>query len=225
MIPKIIWQTHENKYNNLLPFQKDITNQLKKQGEENVKALEETKAEVRQYTRSSTEAQIEKVNRKIAYQMRLKAGPNAEILERLQADKKRYEGMLQFETGNNSRAPLPSAVGIAPASTSATAIAGGGGGVVRMSVAQAQATTVLPAYDTNYSLIASRLGTLSPQPPTSRRDEIAGALDQFSFNDSTSSSLEARNISIALGRQQKKVAQKETEVFGDAGTRRSTRNK
>lgn len=29
MIPKIIWQTHENKYNNLLPFQKDITNTWK----------------------------------------------------------------------------------------------------------------------------------------------------------------------------------------------------
>jgi hypothetical protein len=29
MIPKIIWQTHENKYNDLLPFQKDITNTWK----------------------------------------------------------------------------------------------------------------------------------------------------------------------------------------------------
>jgi mannosyltransferase OCH1-like enzyme len=29
MIPKIIWQTHENEYNNLLPFQKDITNTWK----------------------------------------------------------------------------------------------------------------------------------------------------------------------------------------------------
>jgi hypothetical protein len=29
MIPKIIWQTHENKYNDLLPFQKDIANTWK----------------------------------------------------------------------------------------------------------------------------------------------------------------------------------------------------
>jgi hypothetical protein len=29
MIPKIIWQTHENNYNDLLPFQKDITNTWK----------------------------------------------------------------------------------------------------------------------------------------------------------------------------------------------------
>ena len=29
MIPKIIWQTHENEYNDLLPFQKDITNTWK----------------------------------------------------------------------------------------------------------------------------------------------------------------------------------------------------
>jgi hypothetical protein len=28
-VPKIIWQTHENKYNDLLPFQKDITNTWK----------------------------------------------------------------------------------------------------------------------------------------------------------------------------------------------------
>lgn len=209
-----------------MAFQKDITNQLKKQGEESMKALEETKAEVRQYTRSSTEAQIEKINRKIAYQLRLKAGPNAEMLERLQADKKRYEGMLQFETGSNSRAQLPSAVGIAPASTSATVRAGGDDTThSRISVAQAQATTVLPAHDTNYSFIASKIGALSPQPPTSRRDEIKEALDQFSFNDSMSSSLDARNISIALGRQQKQVARKETEVFGDAGTRRSSKNK
>ncbi len=29
MIPKIIWQTHENEYNDLLPFQKDITSTWK----------------------------------------------------------------------------------------------------------------------------------------------------------------------------------------------------
>ena len=29
MIPKIIWQTHENEYNNLLPFQKDVANTWK----------------------------------------------------------------------------------------------------------------------------------------------------------------------------------------------------
>ena len=29
MIPKIIWQTHENEYDNLLPFQKNITNTWK----------------------------------------------------------------------------------------------------------------------------------------------------------------------------------------------------
>jgi hypothetical protein len=29
MIPKIIWQTHESEYNDLLPFQKDITNTWK----------------------------------------------------------------------------------------------------------------------------------------------------------------------------------------------------
>jgi mannosyltransferase OCH1-like enzyme len=28
-VPKIIWQTHESKYNDLLPFQKDITNTWK----------------------------------------------------------------------------------------------------------------------------------------------------------------------------------------------------
>jgi hypothetical protein len=186
-----------------MAFQKNITDQLKKQGEENVKALEETKAEVRQYTRSSTEAQIEKVNRKIAYQMRLKAGPNAEILERLQADKKRYEGMLQFETGSNSRAPLPSAVGIAPSQKSATVRAGGQSGSSKVNVATASGSTELPSTDPTLGFIAERMGPLSPAPKSAIADSIQGGLSSFNFADLPVSSGDLANV-VAMGRVERK---------------------
>ncbi len=52
MIPKIIWQTHENKYNDLLPFQKNIINtwkNLNPKWEYRYVNAEERYLEVKQY--------------------------------------------------------------------------------------------------------------------------------------------------------------------------------
>ena len=72
-----------------MAFKTEITTQLKQQGEESKKVLEDTKAEVaqvRQYTRRSTEDQLNKVKDKIAYQMRLKAGVNQDKLAQLEVE-------------------------------------------------------------------------------------------------------------------------------------------
>ena len=52
MIPKIIWQTHENKYEDLLPFQKNVTNTWKNLNpgwEYNYVSAEERSKEVQEY--------------------------------------------------------------------------------------------------------------------------------------------------------------------------------
>ena len=92
-----------------MAFKNEISDQLKKQGEESKKVLEETKAEVRQYTKSSTEDKLKKTDDKILRQLSLKAGPNQSKLELLESDKKRYQGMLQFESGMSGRVALPPA--------------------------------------------------------------------------------------------------------------------
>lgn len=188
-----------------MAFQKDITNQLKKQGEESMKALEETKKEVKQFTKSSAEAQIDKVNRKIAYQMRLKAGPSQDKLEQLYEERRRYEGMLQFETEINEKAGIPSAVGILPTQATATARAGGGSNSSssRVNVSTAEGTSQLPSTDPILGFIAERMGPLSPAPKPSLAESIDGGLSSFNFADLPVSSGDLANI-VSMGRTERK---------------------
>lgn len=186
-----------------MAFQKDITNQLKKQGEESMKALEETKKEVKQFTKSNAEAQIDKVNRKIAYQMRLRAGPNQDKLEQLYEDRRRYEGMLQFETEINEKAGIPSAVGTVPTQTTATVRAGGGSNSGKVNVSTAEGTSQLPSTDPILGFIAERMGPLSPAPKPSLAESIDGGLSSFNFADLPVSSGDLANI-VSMGRTERK---------------------
>jgi len=205
-----------------MAFKTEITNQLKQQGEESKKVLEETKAEVaqvRQYTRKSTEEQLEKINNKIAYQLRLKAGANQEKMAQLEADKKRLEGLISYQNPTqappNPQAGLPSAVGIAPTQTAATVRAGGGSGV-KVSIASAQGTSELPAVDPNLRYIATQMGTLSPAPRTSKTQEIEGGLGAFQNFDLQVSSGDLPNL-VQMSReerqQNKQIKRLESELI------------
>lgn len=84
-----------------MAFKNDIQQQLKTQGDESKKVLEETRAEVaqvRQYNKKSTEEKIKKVEGQIANQLKLKSGPNPEKMAQLEANLKRYEGLGEFES-------------------------------------------------------------------------------------------------------------------------------
>jgi len=124
-----------------MAFKNEITDQLKKQGEESKKVLEETKQEVektvRQYTKSSTEEKLQKTEAKILRQMSLKGGPNPEKMASLEADRSRYKGMLQFESGMSASVAIPKAPTVSAVGESFDP-APSGGGAVRMRVAPAE---------------------------------------------------------------------------------------
>jgi len=195
-----------------MAFKTEITNQLKQQGEESKKVLEETKAEVaqvRQYTRKSTEEQLEKINNKIAYQMRLKAGANPEKIAKLEADKRRLEGLIVYQSPlqamPNPQAGIPVAVGIAPAQTSSSVRAGGTVSGGKVSIATAQGTSVLPAIDPNLSLLSSKMGPLSPAPTVSKAKELEGGLGAFQNFDLQVSSGDLPNL-VEMSRAERKQA-------------------
>lgn len=218
-----------------MAFKTEITNQLKQQGEESKKVLEETKAEVaqvRQYTRKSTEEQLDKINSKIAYQMRLRAGANQEKLAQLEADKRRLEGIISYQNPTlaqpNPQAGLPSAVGMAPIQTAATVRAGGEGGF-KASIASAKGTSALPAVDPSLRFIATKMGTLSPAP-VSKNQEIEGGLEAFQNFDLQVSSGDLPNL-VQMSRQErqqtKQIKRLENELIlegafgGGVATRRT----
>jgi len=104
-----------------MAFKNDMTNQLKEQStrlEQQtstqikgvVDVVEKTRAEVekvRQYNRQSSEEKIKKTEAQIAYQLKLKTGPNQDKIAELQANLKRYKGLSDFEN-RNKELKLPS---------------------------------------------------------------------------------------------------------------------
>jgi hypothetical protein len=177
-----------------MAFKNEITDQLKKQGEESKKVLEETKQEVekqvRQYTKSSTEEKLQKTEKKILNQLSLKSGPDPEKMASLQADKRRYEGMLQFESGMSANVALPKAPSVS---------AGGqpfdprpsGGGSVRMRVAPAETA---PAGGTAQSYLTAVVPDLGPPLPAQdpraggASAEISQGLEAFQSGEYVASS-------------------------------------
>lgn len=130
-----------------MAYKNDVTNHLKEQStrlEERtssqiqgvVDAVEQTRAEVdkvRQYNKQTSEQKIKKVQAQIAYQLKLKSGPNQERLMELQETLKRYEGLNEFEnSGKEFKVPSynPPAGTVTPKDMSLpmaqTAQAGGG---------------------------------------------------------------------------------------------------
>ena len=206
-----------------IAFRTEIGEQLKKQGQENQQALAnvvENVAEKIGRKKRTEEEKIAERQGQIAYQLRKKGGADPDVIARHQADIKRYEGIIEYK-----QSIMPPASSVAPSEMLAQAgRAGGVGGGVRMNVTSATATSSLPSIDPmvgGYGAIASQMGALSPLKQQ-HNVELSRGMAGFGYSDNTASSLEARNISITLARQQKQVAQREAEVFGGGAAVRSS---
>lgn len=178
-----------------MAFKNEITDQLKKQGEESKKVLEETKQEVektvRQYTKSSTEDKLQKTEKKILRQLSLKDGPNPEKMASLESDKQRYQGMLQFESGMSASVALPKAPSVSAGGESFDPRPSGGG-AVRMSVAPAETTRagadIRPYLRAVMTDLGSQLPAQDPRAGGGASAEISQGLEAFQSSEYVASS-------------------------------------
>jgi hypothetical protein len=195
-----------------MAFQKDITEQLKKQGKESKKLLEETKQEVekqvRQYTKSSTEEKLQKTEKKIVLQLSLKSGADPDKMASLEADKRRYEGMLQFETGMSANVALPKAPSVSAGGESFDP-SPSGGAAARMRIAPAETAA---AGRTGRSYLSAVMTDLGPQLPAQdpragggAGAEISQGLEAFQSGEYVASSGAVEVPAASRGRRKKKT--------------------
>ena len=178
-----------------MAFKNEITDQLKKQGEESKKVLEETKQEVektvRQYTKSSTEDKLKKTEAKMLRQLSLKSGADPEKIASLESDKRRYEGMLQFESGMSASVALPKAPSVSAGGESFDP-SPSGGGAVRMRVAPAETTraggTIQPYLRAVMTDLGPPLPAQDPRAGGGAGAEISQGLESFKSSEAVSSS-------------------------------------
>ena len=95
------YMAHKNEVNNQL---KEQSTRLEERTSSQIKGVvdvvEQTRVEVekaRQYKLKSTEEKIKNTEAQIAYQLKLKAGPNKDRIAELQATLTRYNGLSEFE--------------------------------------------------------------------------------------------------------------------------------
>jgi len=194
-----------------MAFKNEITDQLKKQGEESKKVLEETKQEVektvRQYTKSSTEEKLQKTEAKILRQMSLKGGPNPEKMASLEADRSRYKGMLQFESGMSASVALPKAPSVSAVGESFDP-APSGGAAVRMRVAPAEATQagadIRPFLKPVVADLGYQLPAQDPRAGGGASAEISQGLEAFQSSEYVASSGTDTGAGKKSGRGRKK---------------------
>ena len=174
-----------------MAFKTEITEQLKKQGEESKKALSEatqaTKAEVekiaRAYVKKSPEDKIAEYQSQIEWHIRRGEKGSAETIAAAEKGIKKYQGILEFR--QSSMAP---ALGVAPSLKTPNVRAGGEAEGVKFSVSPAQTSSQsLPAID---PLQGMSLGTGSaPQALTATQEIQAGKALMTNPADQTSTSL------------------------------------
>jgi hypothetical protein len=194
-----------------MAFKNEITDQLKKQGEESKKVLEETKQEVektvRQYTKSSTEEKLQRTEAKILNQLSLKGGPNPEKMASLEADRSRYKGMLQFESGMSASVALPKAPSVSAVGESFNPTPSGGG-AVRMRVAPAEATQagadIRPFLKPVMADLGSQLPAQDPRAGGGASAEISQGLEAFRSGEYVASSGTDTGAGKKTGRGRKK---------------------
>jgi len=210
-----------------MAFKTEITNQLKQQGEESKKALEDTKAQVaqtvekvaRSYTKKTPEEKIQEYQSQIEWQMRRGDKRDSGAIAAAQKGIQKYQGIIEFRQSS-----MPPAASVEPTQITTNVRAGGDGGAAKINVASATGTTQLPATDPIQGFLSSKLVSLSPiSPQPSRAAEIQGAKALFNYSDDMSSSLEAKNVGKRLARQSHAISNLESQVFGGAiGTRSKT---
>jgi hypothetical protein len=174
-----------------MAFKTEITEQLKKQGEESKKVLSEatlaTKAEVekiaRTYVKKSPEDKIAEYQSQIEWHMRRGEKGSAETIAAAEKGIKKYQGILEFR--QSSMAP---AVGVAPSLLSPSVKAGGAAGGSKFSVSPAPASfQSLAALDPIQGM--SLGGGSAPQALTPSQEIAAGKALMKNPTDQTSTSL------------------------------------
>ncbi len=174
-----------------MAFKTEITEQLKKQGEESKKALSEatqaTKAEVekiaRTYVKKSPEDKIAEYQSQIEWHMKRGDKGSAETIAAAQKGIQKYQGILEFR--QSSMAP---AVGVAPSLQTPSVKAGGAAGGSNFSVSPAQTSSqLLPALDPMQGLALG--GGSAPQALTATQEIAAGKALMKNPTDQTSTSL------------------------------------
>lgn len=139
-----------------MAFKNEITDQLKKQGEESKKEVGKViesavEKATRTYVKRSPEEKIAERQKQIEFQIRKGTGANQETISKYEADIRRYQGLLDYRRENyapnlslsdNQEANLPSASGSTTLLGQFRPSVGGGGESVRTSVAQAQSSSV-----------------------------------------------------------------------------------
>lgn len=189
-----------------MAFKTEITEQLKKQGEESKKVLNEatlaTKAEVekiaRNYVKKSPEDKIAEYQSQIEWHMRRGDKGSAETIAAAEKGIKKYQGILEFR--QSSMAP---AVGVAPSLLSPSVKAGGAAGGSKFSVSPAQASfQSLPSTDPMQGLALS--GGSAPQALTATQEIAAGKALMTNPADQTSTSLTPAGGGVATRRTAKK---------------------
>ena len=198
-----------------MAFKNEITDQLKKQGEESKKAIAETKTEVgkvvesavekatRSYVKRSPEEKIDEKRKQIEFQLKKGPGANQEIISKYEADIKRYQGLVDYRRENytpmlassiNPDANIPSASGSSTLLGQFRPSAGGGKVSTRVSLEEAQSSRVqLPAIDPRGGFVNES----SLPPPPSKNQEIEVAMQGMTNpQDITSSSGTAATVKV-----------------------------
>jgi hypothetical protein len=174
-----------------MAFKTEITEQLKKQGEESKKALSEatqaTKAEVekiaRTYVKKSPEDKIADYQSQIEWHMRRGDRGNPDAIAAAEKGIKKYQGILEFR--QSTMAP---AVSVAPSLQSPSVKAGGAAGGSNFSVSPAQnSSQSLPAIDPLQGMALG--GGAAPQALTPTQEIAAGKALMTNPADRTSTSL------------------------------------
>jgi hypothetical protein len=179
-----------------MAFQKDITDQLKKQGKENQRVLSEatqsTKDEVqkiaRTYVKKSPEEKIAEYQSQIEWHLRRGESANTETIAAAEKAIKKYQGIVEFR--QSSMAP---AAAVAPSLQSLNVKAGGAVGRSILSVSPAVAAQagadIRPYFKALMTDVAPPLPAQDPRAGGEATDEVqANMALMMNAPDITSSS-------------------------------------
>ena len=209
-----------------IAYKTELSEQLKKQGEENKRQIDDTLKQTTQISKVSQK--IGKVGSQILWHMNLK-NPTASQQENLlvlQEKLQKYEGQFEFADKINSyqnptlaqpdpQARIPTASSIAPsrAGRSSSVPRGGGADVSNtMWIAQAPVgNPILPYIDPRQGMSLGGGGALKAP---SKTQEVQAGLSEFQYSDDTASSL-------LLDREFEEVQQMQKQLYSSIG--RATR--
>jgi len=210
-----------------LAYKTELSEQLKKQGEENKRQIDDT---LKQTTQTSKVSQkIQKVGNQILWNMSLKnpTPQQQENLLVLQKKLEKYQGQYQFAdkissyqnpTLPNNTLTIPVATSLAPATArNEKPKAGGGSTNIQLFVQPAEGSSVLSSVDpASYSQLLAGPAH-SPQKTYTTSDELKHGSSNFHFVDATSTSLTTMaDVSKAIYKQEQLIRKSERKTVASS---------